>query len=186
MFKGCELGLVTQSMSFGREDRELSFSHVCQEVAPLKDGGLYWSDMSQMLLLWKASVVLRFILGYQFRPCWKSRTISLWQPGVQNDQLLIGSVYTLWIFWLFFNQNKVRFSNVSLLIILSVTQLRYQGSPFSHTGTSSFHLQLLSIFLMKEMISSHYIIHKHGKMSFWILSFRFLDNYLIYIYFLKV
>lgn len=51
MFKGCELGLVTQSMSFGREDRDLSFSHVCQEVAPLKDGGLYWSDMSQMLLL---------------------------------------------------------------------------------------------------------------------------------------
>lgn len=131
----------------------------------------------------KASAVLRFILGYQFRPCWKSRTISLWQPRVQNDQPLSYWEHIYTLDFLFFNQNKVRFSNVSLLIIVSVTQLSYQGSPFSHTGTSSFHLQLLSIFLMKEMISSHYIIHKHGKMChfeschsvFWI-------TYLIYVY----
>lgn len=113
----------------------------------------------------KTSAVLRFILGYQFRPCWKSRKSSLWQLRHQNDQPLSYWEHIYTLDFLFFNQNKVRFSNVSLLIIVSVTQLSYQGSPFSHTGTSSFHLQLLSVFLMKEMISSHYIIHnKHGKM----------------------
>lgn len=170
-------------MSFGREDCELSFFHVCQEIAPLKDDGLHWSGMSQMLLLWKDQCSTEV---YSWRPVQallkiKKKLSLATKTSEWSTPKLLGAYLHSGFPDCFLV--KVRFANVSLLIIVSVTQLSYQGSPFSHTGTSSFHLQLLILYIisMEKCVILNLVILFFEQLShLWIffrsiISWKFLS-----------